>query len=780
MNFIQSKLTKEEWNTIEKPVSNNEKEILKLIIDGFHDPEIKENKTRTLYNLLKIPRSEMMEKYIYCKYLHSKLLKLSDKYKLNIENISIEKIQIKTSDSIKLNNTDELIKEKKNEIIEFIILDLYSKMYRFKSKNDYKWQSYYYTIKQILNYNIDINKYFLTQLELDHEINQRELIQLGYETLEINEYIYKYANKSLYKHQKDLFHVCNINNPKLILYVAPTGTGKTLSPLGLSEKSRIIFLCAARHIGLSFAKSAISCDKKIAFAFDCDTQDDVRLHYFSAKEYTKNRRSGGIGKVDNLIGDNVEIMICDLKSYLVAMEYMLNFNEREEIILYWDEPTISLDSINPDENTIELHDYIHQNWSNNLIPNVVLSSATLPQMHDLKSVIENFQNRFNNSHIENIISYDAVKSIPLINKEGFAMVPHTFFSNYDDMINVVDFYNKTKTLLRYMDLREIIRFILEYTKSNDDVLKQQFPSILDFSQENLKLFYLSLLKNISENEWKEINKCLNRTQRKRYRSTIYFTTEDAHTLTDGPTLFLAKNTEKIAQFCLQYSQIPITVLQNMNEAINYNFNINEKIRLLEKNLNDISSKDDKNIDAASKHVLDKIKELKHYLKPILMPSLFVPNTKEHLNKYFGREMNVKPFVCDLSEDIIERIILLSDIDITWKMLLLIGIGVMTNHKSKEYLEIMKQLAEDQKLYLIIASDDYIYGTNYQFCHGYIGKDMNQISQEKCIQAIGRIGRNQLQQDYSIRFRDNELLYKLVTEEKEKIEARNMCRLFSSK
>ena len=48
-------------------------------------------------------------------------------------------------------------------------------------------------------------------------------------------------------------------------------------------------------------------------------------------------------------------------------------------------------------------------------------------------------------------------------------------------------------------------------------------------------------------------------------------------------------------------------------------------------------------------------------------------------------------------------------------LLLMGIGVFI-HENKEYMDIMKKLAEEQKLYLIIASSDYIYGTNYQFCH----------------------------------------------------------------
>jgi hypothetical protein len=70
---------------------------------------------------------------------------------------------------------------------------------------------------------------------------------------------------------------------------------------------------------------------------------------------------------------------------------------------------------------------------------------------------------------------------------------------------------------------------------------------------------------------------------------------------------------------------------------------------------------------------------------------------------------------------------------------------------------MKYLADNQNLFLIIASSDYIYGTNYQFCHCYIGKDLYDITQEKLIQSIGRVGRTNLQQDYTIRFRNNNFI-----------------------
>ena len=93
----------------------------------------------------------------------------------------------------------------------------------------------------------------------------------------------KYSDMTLYSHQKDLFTICKRNHgqPKLVLYTAPTGTGKTLSPLGLVTSHRVIFVCVARHIGLALAKSAISMDVKTAFAFGCETASDVRLHYFS-------------------------------------------------------------------------------------------------------------------------------------------------------------------------------------------------------------------------------------------------------------------------------------------------------------------------------------------------------------------------------------------------------------------------------------------------------------------------------------------------------------------
>ena len=53
MDLTQRKLTKSEWESIEVPVSENEKEIAKLIKKGFHDINIRYNNMQTATKLKK-------------------------------------------------------------------------------------------------------------------------------------------------------------------------------------------------------------------------------------------------------------------------------------------------------------------------------------------------------------------------------------------------------------------------------------------------------------------------------------------------------------------------------------------------------------------------------------------------------------------------------------------------------------------------------------------------------------------------------------------------------
>jgi hypothetical protein len=615
------------------------------------------------------------------------------------------------------------------------------------------------------------------------------MVEHSYAFIEKNDYLLRYADETLYDHQKQLFTLCKQPQPKLILYIAPTGTGKTMSPLGLATHYRVIFVCAARHVGLSLAKAAISIQRKIAFAFGCQDAEDIRLHYYAAKEYTKNAKSGGIGKVDNSQGEKVEIMICDVQSYLPAMLYMLAFNPKEKIITYWDEPTITMDYAEH-----ELHALIHKNWTENLIPNMVLSSATLPQQSEITDTITDFCSRFDGVQVHEIISYDCKKTIPLINREGYVEMPHYLYADYAKISAVVEHCKNHKTLLRYIDLREAVRFVLALDASalqNDRyTIETYFPDMDALDMASLKIFYLETLGNVKAEAYPAIYQTMTASRKKIHESNVNVTTTDAHTLTDGPTIFLAEDIQKIAQFYIQNAKIPEYVTKEIMAKIHFNRDLQNQLKDLEKDLEDaVASKSTTTTEKKEKNNGDdklspelkakkqKLATLQESLQMISLNPTFVPNTRDHLYKYAPKLKITNAFTCQISEETVESIMRITDVQDYWKLLLLMGIGVFAAHKSTRYTEIMKKLAQDHKLFMIIASTDYIYGTNYQFCHGYIGNDLSTMSQEKCIQAMGRIGRNKLQQDYSVRFRANSLIYKLFEEEQNKPEVLNMNRLF---
>jgi hypothetical protein len=650
-----------------------------------------------------------------------------------------------------------------------------------------------------------------------------------------------------------LFTAIKDPNPKLILYIAPTGTGKTLSPLGITEKYRVVFICAARHVGIALAKAAITMKKKVAFAFGCNNIDDIRLHYFSAKEYTRDWKTGGIRKVDNSIGDNVELMICDVKSYLYAMHYMCAFNPLDRLVMYWDEPTIMLD--------YQQHPYhaiIHKTWSKNVIPNIVLSSATLPKEHEIGNVILDFKTKFLHSggqpQLYNIVSHDCKKSIPILNKSGNVELPHFLFaSDYSKVKDSAKHCQQYKTIMRYFDVREVVRFICAVNKSSNDngnkiLVSQRYKltsyfsdKLTDITLTSIKEYYLKLIENIREEAWVNVIQPLIKTRIQFYNSTIYFTTRDAHTLTDGPTIYLSNDVKKISAFALQDTEIPDKVFDDIMNDITFNAGLSGRIAALEQQLEDERAKregsgnsnstssgggalDDKGGRSVSKKTLDskmcineksskvmkkfdelfslqgKISELKEQVKTVTLNEIFIPNTDEHF-QYWRSRTNpsnqvdaVTKFSSDVDPDTVEQIMLLP-IDNSWKLLLLMGIGVITNpHEistsngtavvstvGTQYNDIIKSLAQTQRLYLIIASSDYVYGTNYQFCHGYIGKDLSDMTQEKTVQAMGRVGRNSLQQDYTVRFRDDDLIKKLFSAipSSEKIEVINMNKLFTT-
>ena len=890
MDLTQRKLNRSEWDSIEIPVSESEKKILKLIITGFNNVTIKVNEHNSLISFLKIEHNEKMEDYLFNKYFREIISKMIKTYSANYITMSVNSdIKVKSADKIRLekNNLDNI---NQSEIYEFVLISHLENI--LKAKTSKTLMFHYFTLFKLIKNNIPkINRHILTIINtvletFQDRIDMSVIIGNAVEYIEKNESLLKYADMELYEHQKEIFTVCKQKCPKIVLYIAPTGTGKTLSPLALSESHKIIFVCAARHVGLALAKAAISAGKKVAFAFGCSSAADIRLHYFAAKVYTKNKRTGGIGKVDNSVGSEVEIMISDIKSYLPAMYYMKSFctqtivdangveQEVENInglITYWDEPTITMDYQDHD-----FHKIIRRNWKKNLVPNMVLSSATLPKLHEITETITDFKNKFAGAQVFSIVSHDCKKSIPLINKDGFVVLPHHLNEDYDEVLKIARHCQEHLTLLRYFDLKEVVDFITLVNNNNycgtRMKINRNFLELNDINMTSIKIYYINLLQNIISGTWGAVYTSCKNSREPRIRSNnlidpkgnkivkssslghgissrelegkglkrmvseqvkpnvvnplqipvpqnqspgIYVTTKDAFTLTDGPTIFLSNDVEKIAKFCIQQANIPASVMKDLMEKIEFNNSLNERLNILEKNLEDISEQSDrlagdqgKNFKSRSKSSKDprklsrepskeakdkdtskdskgaiseinnEITAIRSMIKIATLNDTFVPNKLLHLAKWVDGLNTSDAFTSNIEESIVNEIMLLHGIEDSWKVLLMMGIGVFTNHNNITYTEIMKKLADSQKLYMIIASSDYIYGTNYQFCHAYLSKDLN-LTQEKIVQALGRVGRFNIQQNYTVRFRDDSQILKLLTTETNKPEVINMNKLFNS-
>jgi hypothetical protein len=848
MDLKQTKLTRTEWDSIEIPVSDQEKEILTLIMEGFENPNITKNKTVSLFSFTKIERTPENEIFLYDKYFAPIIDRTLRKYG---EGVLKEYLpygsassggigggalkKMKSVDLLRVQNLEANVETQKKGIFEFLVLEFCHELCRYLSKKNTKYAYYLYTLVQLTKASIQnvhpaVMEYMKKLVNTANEkTDLAAIVERAFVFIEQNPYLLEYEDKTLFPHQKELFSIFRqSNSPKLVLYIAPTGTGKTLSPLGLSVNYRVIFVCVARHIGLALAKSAISMEKKIAFAFGAETASDIRLHWFAASDYTKDRRSGGIRKVNNSIGDKVEIMICDVQSYLIASAYMLAFNPVDRIITYWDEPTITMDY--PDH---ELHAVIHRNWVENKIPRVVLSCATLPKEEEIMDTIVDFRGRFENAEIHTIASYDCRKSIPIVTKDGYCAMPHTMYPEWGQMTECVRFCNENKTLLRYFDLSEIVAFVF-YVNGRKLVpekyeMKNYFPDIASITMNSLKLYYLELLAHISAVDWPNVYTYFKENQRPKFdgdavkkttsvdsifmtsssgkplaRTTsvssaaaasskpkggsgVLITTADAHTLTDGPTIFLTEDARKIGQFYIQQSEIPKAIYADVLGKIDTNNKVSSQLDELERTLeamtqpdSDKKTKQKEKDDDSQPHVIKdiyrKIEALRKQIRIISLDAEYVPNTKQHQAKWVG-DVSSAAFCPNISEDSIKEIMSLA-VDHSLKLMLLLGIGMFVEGVDPKYLELMKRLASQQDLFIIIASSDFVFGTNYNFCHGFIGKDMANMTQAKTIQCLGRIGRSAIQSTYTARFRDDAFIYQLFRTPEVNLEAVNMSRLFS--
>ena len=192
MDLNQRKLNKSEWENIEIPVSKDETEILKLIIDGFHHVDIKYNKINSLFNYLKIDYNDIMEDYLFNKYFSEQIKKIIKKYEITIISIHVNANPVlKKADLIRIQKNDEATLDKIH-IYEYILLDHIEKLFKYRFKKSKKWLFHYYTLYKLLRNSVTkINKHIIkiitTIIDTLQEENMNDyIIENAYEYIEKN------------------------------------------------------------------------------------------------------------------------------------------------------------------------------------------------------------------------------------------------------------------------------------------------------------------------------------------------------------------------------------------------------------------------------------------------------------------------------------------------------------------------------------------------------------------------------------------------------------------
>jgi hypothetical protein len=560
----------------------------------------------------------------------------------------------------------------------------------------------------------------------------------------------------LHKHQKDLFAA----PPGLILLTAPTGQGKTVAPIALTNKYKIIYLCGVRHVGVALAKACIAAGNFIAIAFGCSAPSDVRLHHRAVTTFSHLDHSGRMVNIDNMDGRKVEVVIADLHSAPHVFDWWAGqpWSDASKTLLYWDEPTVGLDSKDHPFQPV-----IRGIWAaikKHNLANVVFSSATLPKPELLDPFLAAYTRHFD-LPITRIEPEAPEATVCLLDMDNFAAMPHHVVAP-EERERCAAHLRATPALLRYVDLHGACAAV---AAAPEEMWAHRFPTLADVTAANIKKVYVDLIPTLAPEAHR----------RKVYPSTVKFMTADAHTI-DGPAIFMTDDIDTVARYCIQH--IPVALAATLEANLKKNEETKRSADVLRKKLDDENAQENEKKVAANK-LSPSAKKIKAELDlleflDVELPKRYQPNSADHLQVWAPTSTNA--FTGDIDTATAQKI-LETEAPAAMKILLLSGIGGFFKEAPIEYTSIVKRLAAEKRLFMILADTDYIYGTNYPFYHAYVGKDLKHISQQKYIQALGRVARFKANQLFTVRFRDNAAFRKLFLPDEENIEAQLMNEIF---
>ena len=175
MDLSQTKLSKNEWNNTEVPITENEKFILNVLMKGYDNVNIRDNMNKSMFEMIKIEVNDENEVYLYKKYFEKEIKDIISKYGKSIINDFETKLKnnknIKKKDILRIENMDNIISSKKASIFEYELINICKNIL----KNADNCGFYFYTLINIKKSKINnLNKFVLEFTnKLEEEIRKK-------------------------------------------------------------------------------------------------------------------------------------------------------------------------------------------------------------------------------------------------------------------------------------------------------------------------------------------------------------------------------------------------------------------------------------------------------------------------------------------------------------------------------------------------------------------------------------------------------------------------------
>jgi hypothetical protein len=752
-----TKLAKEDWKQIEKPVSDTQDVLLKLMDGGSNEAKVYMPTPTVIGDVAYLSYRQSIQKIVGFDILPEILLQ--EKKKQKSKKLSKKAIIIAQNTEKQMTNAFSNILEiykthpqflltniSVREPVEFILLRLLLSCPEDKSAL-VKWiimaERTILAASVICNNSIAIDdiKRLLPKVktktkftyEMLNETSPRDFLG-SYSLLNTN-------SVDLYPFQKEFveFTTANKNNPYIVKLNAMIGQGKTMVSAHLAfqikdivntqfaqwrsnqnpdapvHTAQLYFICAVTTVRTEVGKYCYSqqCPYSIATWDFAKSLPKVTPANICKKTF------GARNKKKNIILEPVRI--CDPLSGLYLLKNMKP-QELSDKVVFLDEPTICADQTDSFISKIIV----------NIMPlarQVVWSSATMPKNSEIAPIIDDWSQRYN-GEIKTISAMKSQIGCQLISMTGKRYYPHTGCISVADVERIIHSLQTNPFVCRMYTVKAVFELDKKIFACSD--IGGNLEGILG---ENLELTHtkmielcMKLLRNLADSATPEVIQqvCALDDSKDDDSPPIKLIVEnlgllEAKDIFQNQTLIATNDTIAVAKKMLA----SIANEKKINLA-----SCEKQMKLMESKHEAQLKIQKKQIDRIQQRYKEKYRIEEEMEKVVNAEFMELGDLRHLVDKQYGVDL------FKIIEDSTTH---------EWiKMCLMAGIGIYSSSVdilSQEYKSLVSSLASEGKLRFVIIDDSVIYGTDWPVGNVVCLNDMaDSHSVPSLIQLFGRAGR----------------------------------------